>query len=77
MSSYCGRYSCFYFERRIQETLVGRCSLVAAVQKKMAIVRFGELSVPFLLNCGFFWESSRKETMRVVAELASSGANGR
>lgn len=34
MSSYCGRYSCFYFERRIQETFVGRCSLVAAVQKK-------------------------------------------
>lgn len=33
MSSYCGRYSCFYFERRIQETFVGRCSLVAAVQK--------------------------------------------
>lgn len=54
MSSYCGRYSCFYFERRIQETFVGRCSLVAAVQKKMAIVRFGELSVPFLLNCGFY-----------------------
>lgn len=47
----------FYFETLNPDVLVGRPLLVAAAQekkKKMAIVRFAELSAPSLLNRPFY-----------------------